>query len=725
MTRLPILPFLAGLFLCVASPAAARSEIQVSLPRTGPAFGEQNPGSIAFHDGQGFVIWSDWRGGSSSAVYGSRVDGDGALLDPAGIRLSDFSTSNPMPHAVVWGGDAWTVIYNAGGIWGRRVDRSGRLLGSPVQLINRSPGVVRAASNGSTVFVTYAGSQDHTAIVANRDLTGIRVVDMTLMRGFEVIADGNNYLVFGYLPYLYGGRTVQAARFTSRGDTAGQKDTGVPEPFAAAALSGDKIFIAAQELPANRAEAPTGVQVWELTKNFEIAGAARILTERRGSGISLTPDRHGGALAIWSEENSATFLLSTYAAHVGANASQPVRLRERRWFSWETFPSVPAAHDGAKFLIATSDLAVVALPQNVIEPDVLMRLDEEAVSPAGQLRFMPARGGPFGLYVFAEEDGVTSRVMIGRHGTPARVLYESSASQYAPSIGTNGSSSVVTWIEGDVAADRRVVALFLDGAARPVRAPAVLGPTYHHTDYWDGGDQRVWPAGVIWSGSMYLIAWSGSIVRALEDGSIVSLEAVPIYDHVSMARLGDTIVAVSMPNGYLRPCMFECPYAEVVAQRFTLHGVPLDASPRRLSQSAAGLPQIAVNGDTALIVTDSGGTMLMKSDGSVSPPAFHENTWMFRPTVVAHGQGFLLAWQASSWRYGPIRGATMSKDGVLSPSFVIASDVPLHTPQAWTTPDGKTAVTYLRVNAETEWVPRLYTTVFDDAQGARRRSVRR
>jgi len=337
---------------------------------------------------------------------------------------------------------------------------------------------------------------------------------------------------------------------------------------------------------------------------------------------------------------------------------------------------------------------------------------------------MPARGLPSDLYVFAEEDGALSRVMIGRHGVPARVLYESSTSQYAPSFATNGRSSVVTWIEGTVAADRKVVALFLDATEKPLRAPVVLGPTSHYTDYWDGDDQRVWPAGVIWTGSMYLIAWGGAMARALDDGSIISLAAVPIYDHVSMARLGETIVAVSMPNGSLRPCMLECFYTDVVAQRFTLHGVPLDPSPRRLNQSAAGLPQIAVNGDTALIVTDSGGTMLMKSDGSVTLPAFHGGRWLFRPTVVAHGDGFLLAWQ-EWWRYGPILAATMSKDGVLSPSFLIATDVPLHTPQAWTTADGKTAVTYLRVNAETEWVPRLYTSIFEDAPGARRRSVRR
>ena len=724
MARLPIFLVLAGLVFCLAAPAAARSEIQVSPPRIGPAFGAQDPVSIAFHEGQGFIIWSDWRAGSSSAVYGSRVNADGALLDPAGIRLSDFSAFNPSsPQAVVWGGDAWIVIYGDGGIRGRRIDRNGQLLGSPVLLVNRAPGLVRAASNGSTLFVTSAGSQDHTAIVANRDLSGIRVVDMTLIRGFEVISDGDDYVVFGYLPYLYGGRTVQAARFTSRGETAGQKDSGVPEPFAAATLSGDSFFIAAQQEAANRAEAPTGLKVWQFTRNLEIIGEPRLLTDARAVGISLTPDRRDGALAIWSVQFSASYGLTTWGARTGSNPTEPVRLHERRWLPWLTSPSVPAAHDGGHFFIATPELAVVRIADNVLQPDILKNVPEEAISRAAQLRFMPARGAPSDLYVFAEEDGAVSRVMIGRHGTPARVLHESSTSQYAPSIATNGRSSVVTWIEGNVPNEGKVVALFLDAAERPLRASAVLGTTYHRTDYWNGHDQRMWPAGAIWSGSMYLIAWGGSMARALDDGSIIGIDAAPISDHVALARLGDMIVAVSMTYDSLRPCMLECFYAEVVAQRFTLHGVPFYPSVRTLTPFNGGLPQIAVNGDTALIVTDGGGTVLMKSDGSVTTPAFHGRS-LTRPTVVAHGEGFLLAWQ-DFWRNGPIRGATMSKDGVLFPSFLIATDVPLHTPQAWTTAEGKTAVTYLRVNEDTEWVPRLYTTIFEVEPVGRRRSVRK
>ena len=67
-----------ALVLLLVVTAASAAERQLAVPSFGPAFGDQDPVGLAFSGNTGFVVWTDWRGGSTPAIYGSRIDAAGA-----------------------------------------------------------------------------------------------------------------------------------------------------------------------------------------------------------------------------------------------------------------------------------------------------------------------------------------------------------------------------------------------------------------------------------------------------------------------------------------------------------------------------------------------------------------------------------------------------------------------------------------------------------------------
>jgi hypothetical protein len=215
-----------------------------------PAAGDQAAPSIASDDTTAFVVWYDRRSGTSYDIYGSRVDEDGNLLDPAGILIARGNSYDPYPavgsdgtnYLVVWG-------YKEGGgtydILGMRVSKQGTLLDSDPFVISDATGSQQSpavAFDGTNYLVTWYDSRSGSTY----DIYGTRVTqDGTVLNTAgiaistaaenqyfpDVSFDGTNYMVVWQDERsdtfdIYGSRVAQNGNVL---DPSGKKISGATD----------------------------------------------------------------------------------------------------------------------------------------------------------------------------------------------------------------------------------------------------------------------------------------------------------------------------------------------------------------------------------------------------------------------------------------------------------------------------------------------------------------
>ena len=94
--------------------------------------GPQNAPSVASNGTDFFIVWEDYRSGTSYDIYGSRVDAQGAVLDPAGIPISTGKEREGAP-VVGFDGTNYFVVWEdqrslGNQLYGARVTPSGVVL---------------------------------------------------------------------------------------------------------------------------------------------------------------------------------------------------------------------------------------------------------------------------------------------------------------------------------------------------------------------------------------------------------------------------------------------------------------------------------------------------------------------------------------------------------------------------------------------------------------------
>jgi hypothetical protein len=185
-------------FPSAAAPFALRSEVPVSEPVYGLSKEISRADARIVTNGDGYLaVWTDWREGGEPSVYAARMQADGTLLDPLGVRIVKDALAGP----VVWTGSKYLIAYEARPYFDSyvRTMTPDGVLGEPIA-IGHSAHWGSMATNGTNVLLVLPSQ----AMLL--DLEGNKLRDVTLAKlerdhyYTRVAAAGSTYLVAAAMP---------------------------------------------------------------------------------------------------------------------------------------------------------------------------------------------------------------------------------------------------------------------------------------------------------------------------------------------------------------------------------------------------------------------------------------------------------------------------------------------------------------------------------------------
>lgn len=156
----------------------------------------QYSSSGAFDGTNYSIVWSDFREGEFSYIYGARVDTAGAVLDPSGIAIC--TTSYAGGPVIAYGGSNYLVVWS--GIYGTRLAISGVVLDSGCVFLGSGadPSICFDGVNYLVVYrrdLDIYGARVDTA-GAVLDSAGFRISPLDgEQKCPAVVYDGTNYFV--------------------------------------------------------------------------------------------------------------------------------------------------------------------------------------------------------------------------------------------------------------------------------------------------------------------------------------------------------------------------------------------------------------------------------------------------------------------------------------------------------------------------------------------------
>ncbi|MFW5875241.1 MAG: hypothetical protein ACOCXM_00760, partial [Myxococcota bacterium] len=135
--------------------------------------GHQAVPAIASEGTEYLVVWEDRRDSSSNGwdVYGARVSTDGAVIDPAGVPISDEQSSDQMLPTVAWDGTQYLTTWDDArndcsapcDVYAARVATDGTVVdtaGFPVVTFGGDQRMNDVASTGSGSLVVWADNRE-------------------------------------------------------------------------------------------------------------------------------------------------------------------------------------------------------------------------------------------------------------------------------------------------------------------------------------------------------------------------------------------------------------------------------------------------------------------------------------------------------------------------------------------------------------------------------------
>ncbi|HET7711132.1 MAG TPA: hypothetical protein VFL80_04320 [Thermoanaerobaculia bacterium] len=763
----------AAIILCAAV-VQGSVERQVSPIEVSLAHREQTRPSIASNGDALFAAWIDGRNGVNASVFGSRVSGDGELLDERGILIARLTTSNSEWYStarVLPLGDGFVVIWNDGSrIIARRIDRTGTPEPA-TRIVFDSPGLAPnpfdAASRGDLILISSMFGEGNLAIL-DRNLNDVRRI---AWREFGVIpwvvtvgTDGETFVAiatsmraqYEALHLSAAGDVIARSSFANTSPAYSYGDTRL-------VWNGDSYLLLVREeklsLRVDRSGSPTGDLIsmpWgsiDQESFFDAAtgsdGSVVVVTQTLTDAASRTTDI--SAIRIRRGERSPEI-------HAVTQTSEPDRQ-----------PAIAAYRAGFVVLwnqwkrpwsgLRGTRLAPGGKPEAVVQ----IAADEQTRSAVSQSGLTAAPGTDFVLWHEGEEFH-DSRIMIRGIAEAAEAARPLSPSpgvpQRFPAVAVAGEEALVIWEEGPGPV-RRLMGRRLTRAGHPIDNSAFQISTTSSTFTWP----RLAAA---WTGGYYLVAFAQNenlmLGRVTREGTVVRPERLIAtakwpewHAYPTLSAAGDTVLLTWQHGIAQPPCVVLCtPIPTIARLRLSSSGLPLVSKPFTIfepqltSRLTAHLyPTAAWNGESLLVVWVAGdvlyGSLLDRSGTVIEHPFPIAPARARPPSVLAANDGFIVAWEGlpdtgaqvqsnavgvqsqpalySEWPYSVIH-ATYVRGRFTQTPFIVGSRAPYQmTPTVFRHHDGIAFAFQTFAQRGAEDVARLHYVVLGEAPDADRRRV--
>ncbi|MCC7386745.1 MAG: hypothetical protein IT384_33225 [Deltaproteobacteria bacterium] len=665
-------------------------EIELDEPVPLPApDGQTNP-SATSNGSEYLVVWEDTRSGRS-AIYGARVSGTGAVLDPTGILISSSEGLAVYP-SVAWGGDGYLVVwiqaeYGGGAqyrIAGARVSATGAVLDSGglsiLPILNPGPPLV--ASSGSDYLVVWSDSLQGGGV---RGARISRTGDLLDPAGFAIsngnatasmptpASNGDEYLVVwsdsrsGTSSDIYGARVDHAGRVLDADDLAistAERDQTSPSvawdgsEFVVVWLDRrnvvDSAVFGARVSPAGAVLDPTGISI-STSGGGDFPGVAY-------NGREL--------LVAWGEVESQDSLF-IHGARLSTEGTVLGEVRGpsgvRAWLDsglWR----VALASNGSDFLLAWWQVPVSSSADIVAVriSDAGMVLDPPSIlistSVSAQRSPTAAWSGSEYLVVWTDERNGAADiygVRVRPNGTlldPAGIaISTASGQQGSPRVAWGRTGFLVVW-DDERDGDSDIFGARVTGDGR------VLDETGVRISIAPGEQER--PAVAGGGDGVYLVVWDdqGSRGRAIhgarvgETGTVLDEAGIAISSAEGMP--GRPSVA-SSGDQYLVTWLHGGSGSDIFGARVSKAGTVLDPTGIAISTAEGdqGSPSVAWGGREYLVAwvdagtnfasdiygarVDEAGTVLDPGGIPISTATGAQAS----PSVASSGDQFLVVWE--------------------------------------------------------------------------------
>jgi hypothetical protein len=630
---------------------AAVAETPLGLIQHGPGSDDQFGPALA-SNGDGFLaVWTDNRS-RERETWATRLDRDGNVLDPTGIRVS---THEPAETFAIWTGTSYLVVWSRRqnpDLWGARIDREGVLVDGPrVILQDARPSSLTGAANGTHVVIGYVreGFDVH-ALFLTPDAEVVN--DLILAQDFRphggpsIVRSGSHFTAVWNT--LDTSSSVDAVRFTVAGPIEPARRlpvdgfTGVPKlatdgsdfvlvarsnesggPFAVRSVSGDLATVGAATALPEAVEYSAAI-VW--------AGSHYILVGESGPLHALRVDRQGRLL----DANPVTI----EQAQLRVSGTPALATNGQ---------TVLVGWAGAFEFFKPSGYDVYATR---IDPNTLARTARTLVSTSVLRESDPvlATGTANVLAVWSDDAGILARRMrkdgSPLDATPLRLAETSTERPVPRAVAFNGTDYVAAWIEGTDLVTRRIRhdgELRADGGGRIAAGTATINAIAAASD-----------------GTTTLLVWGGSGLHAARvgtGGAIVDANPLTIVDK----QIGSLDVAANDRGQFLvawgelelLPPTFETYLPmRVRAARITTTLTNLDGTGFDVADTTAfeAEPAVAWNGREWFVVWTEGRTSVRGRRVAVNGTLDGGDVFVAgeasRPDIVWDGFRYVISWVA-------------------------------------------------------------------------------
>jgi hypothetical protein len=462
-----------GLFLYL-SISTLQEFMLDSIVRPVGAPDRQYVSAVAFDGANRLVVWEDYRNNNWD-IYGTRITGEGVVLDTNGILISVTPVEQRFP-SVAFDGTNYLVVWqdNRNGdydIYGCRITPSGVILDPDGILISTTPNshqVPAVSFDGTNYLVVWSENSGvdfdiYGAFVSPSGtvLNTVRISTASNNQTYPSIAfDGVNYLVAWQdyrnnidYPEIY------CSRITVRGTVLDPAGIRINYGYHPSVVFGDSLYFV----------------VWTVVSNLNYTYAARI----RPDGIVLDPNGicvfTGDFLLFWptvSYDNTNFLVVSPwqyYGIYAQRVTPQGVVLDPAGIpISEGDYPFVYASaiFDGTNYLVNWSDWRNGCFPQysdiygaritpsmNILDPEGIL------ISTCVNMQSLPSVGFNGTNYLAVWTDGYLNSganlrgTRITVDGTiidTARIpISNAMYSQYLSAVGSDGADYFVAWSSED------------------------------------------------------------------------------------------------------------------------------------------------------------------------------------------------------------------------------------------------------------------------------------